>query len=217
MNPDKLFDYLDGKLPPSERAELEERLMADPQLRRELVTAREIHSGMRKSSEVLDEPIPGLEQRGAILGRRVAIAFSVLVFVNVLFGIYAIAFMKTKERARVSTEQNRTELAESLARTAAVALPTPSFDVDEIKFTAPVPEQDKLANKIIAAAKQAGGSGTKGLADQQGVLLFAEIPTARVNDFRDSMKKLGATLPANSTEPKAGEKNILQVRIVSAQ
>src|SRR3989442_1057108 len=82
MNPDKLFDYLDGKLPPSERAELEEQLMADAQLRRELVTAREIHSGMRKSSEVLDEPIPGLEQRGAILGRRVAIAFSVLVFAN---------------------------------------------------------------------------------------------------------------------------------------
>jgi hypothetical protein len=98
-----------------------------------------------------------------------------------------------------------------------VALPTPSLDVDEIKFTAPVAEQDKLANKVIAAAKEVGGSGTKGLADQQGVLLFAEVPTARLNDFRDSMKKLGATVPASPAEPGAGEKAILQVRIVSAQ
>jgi len=217
MNPDKLFDYLEGKLSPSERAELEEHLMSDPQLRRELTVARQIHAEMRDSREILGVAEPILEERGAVLGRRVAIAFAVLVFANVVFGIYAIAFMKQKERARTKTEQNRSELTESLARTAAVALPPPSLDVDEIKFTAPVAEQDRLANKVIAAAKQVGGSGTKGLADQQGVLLFAEVPTARLNDFRDSMKKLGATLPPAPTEPKAGEKAILQVRIVSAQ
>jgi hypothetical protein len=217
MNPDKLFDYLEGKLSPSERAELEERLMSDPQARRELTVARKIHSDMRDSREILGVAEPALEERGAVLGRRFAIAFSVLVFANVLFGIYAVAFMKTKERTRLNTEQNRTELEESLARTAAVALPTPSLDVDEIKFTAPVKEQDKLANKIVAAAKQVGGSGTKGLADQKGVLLFAEVPTARLNDFRESMKKLGATIPEASVEPKAGEKTILQIRIVSPQ
>jgi len=217
MNPDKLFDYLEGKLSPSERAELEEHLMSDPQLRRELTVARQIHAEMRDSREILGVAEPILEERGAVLGRRVAIAFAVLVFANVVFGIYAIAFMKQKERARTKTEQNRSELTESLARTAAVALPPPSLDVDEIKFTAPVAEQDRLANKVIAAAKQVGGSGTKGLADQQGVLLFAEVPTARLNDFRDSMKKLGATLAPAPTEPKAGEKAILQVRIVSAQ
>jgi len=217
MNPDKLFDYLEGKLSPNERAELEEHLMSDPQLRRELTVARQIHAEMRDSREIFGVAEPILEERGAVLGRRVAIAFAVLVFANVVFGIYAIAFMKQKERARTKTEQNRSELTESLARTAAVALPPPSLDVDEIKFTAPVAEQDRLANKVIAAAKQVGGSGTKGLADQQGVLLFAEVPTARLNDFRDSMKKLGATLPPAPTEPKAGEKAILQVRIVSAQ
>ena len=217
MNPDKLFDYLEGKLSPNERAELEEHLMSDPQLRRELTVARQIHAEMRDSREIFGVAEPILEERGAVLGRRVAIAFAVLVFANVVFGIYAIAFMKQKERARTKTEQNRSELAQSLARTAAVALPPPSLDVDEIKFTAPVAEQDRLANKVIAAAKQVGGSGTKGLADQQGVLLFAEVPTARLNDFRDSMKKLGATLPPAPTEPKAGEKAILQVRILSAQ
>jgi hypothetical protein len=217
MNPDKLFDYLEGKLSPSERAELEERLMSDPQARRELTVARQIHSDMRDSREILGVAEPTLEERGAVLGRRFAIAFSVLVFANVLFGIYAIAFMKTKERKRVSTEQNWTELEDNLARAAAVALPTPSLDVDEIKFTAPVKEQDKLTNKVIAAAKELGGSGTKGLADQKGVLLFAEIPTARLSDFRESMKKLGATVPEASVEPKGVEKTILQIRIVSPQ
>jgi anti-sigma factor RsiW len=217
MNPDKLFDYLDGKLPPEERAALEERFMSEPELREELAVARRIHAEMGDSREVVGFAEPTLEQRGAILGRRVAIAFSVLVFANVLFGIYAIAFMKKKDRAQTSIEQNRTELAESLARTAAVALPTPSLDVDEIKFTVSVPEQDKLANKILAAAKQAGGSGTKGLADQQGVLLFAEVPNARLNDFRDAMKRLGATVPPTPAAASTGEKSILQVRIVSGQ
>jgi anti-sigma factor RsiW len=217
MNPDKLFDYLEGKLSPEERAELEKRLMSDPVARRELTVARQIHAEMRDSREILGVAEPTLEERGAVLGRRIAIAFAVLVFANVVFGIYAIAFMKQKEKARVSTEQNRSELTESLARTAAVALPTPSLEVDEIKFTAPVAEQDRLANKVIAAAKQVGGSATKGLADQQGVLLFAEVPTARLNDFRDSMKKFGATLPSSAAAPSAGEKNILQIRIISAQ
>ena len=36
MNPDKLFDYLEGRLPPAERAALEQRLISDRQLQREL-------------------------------------------------------------------------------------------------------------------------------------------------------------------------------------
>jgi hypothetical protein len=220
MSPDKLFDYLDGKLPPEERAALEERFMSEPELRKELAVARQIHAqmGVGDSREVVGfAEETSTSVRGAILAQRIMIAFSILVFANVAFGIYAIFFMKKKELAQVSVEKNRTELAESLARSAAVALPTPSLDIAEIKFTAPVPEQNKLADKIIAAAKQAGGSGTKGLADQNGVLLFAEIPTARANDFRESMKKLGATLPAASVDSPAGEKNILQIRIVSPQ
>jgi hypothetical protein len=191
--------------------------MSDPLLRRELTVARQIHGEMGHSREVVGVADPTLEERGAVLGRRVAIAFAVLVFANVVFGIYAVAFMKKKVRTQLNTEQNRTEFAESLARTAAVALPPPRLDVEEIKFSAPVAEQDKLANKVIAAAKQVGGSGTKGLADQHGVLLFAEVPTARLNEFRESMKRLGATLPAAPVEPKAGDKAILQLRIVSAQ
>ena len=43
MNPDKLFDYLDGKLPDHERKAVEERLMSDPTARREFDVARRIH------------------------------------------------------------------------------------------------------------------------------------------------------------------------------
>ena len=40
MNPDKLFDYLEGRLPAAERAALEQRLISDKQLQRELAVAR---------------------------------------------------------------------------------------------------------------------------------------------------------------------------------
>src|SRR4029077_800122 len=63
MNPDKLFDYLEGKLSPSERAELEERLMSDPQVRRELTVARKIHSDMRDSREILGVAESAVEER----------------------------------------------------------------------------------------------------------------------------------------------------------
>ena len=218
MNPDKLFDYLDGKLSPNERAELEERFMSDPETRRELAVARQIHASMGDSREVVGIADPGpITERGAVLSRRIMIAFLVLVFVNVAFGIYAIFFMKNRQRARERTEQNRTELTQSLSRTAAAALPTPSLEIEEIKFTAPVAEQVSLADNIIDGAGQCGGSGSKGLADEHGILIFAEVPTERLNEFRDLMKKLGGTVPSPPAAPGPGEKTILQVRIISAQ
>jgi hypothetical protein len=48
-------------------------------------------------------------------------------------------------------------------------------------------------------------------------LVFAEIPTARLNEFRDALKKLGASVPALATEPNVAEKTILQVRIATGQ
>ena len=215
MNPDKLFDYLDGKLSPEERAALEERFISEPELRKELAVARQIHSQMGDSMEVVGfaEPMP--EPHGPLLARRIAIVFMVLVFVNVAFGIYAIGFMKKRENARVSTEKNRTELVDSLARAAAVALPTPSLEVEEIKFIAPITKQNELADTVLAKAKEAGGSATKGLADEHGILIFAEVPSRRLDEFREALKKLGGSEPP--PPPSAGEKTILQVRIVSAQ
>jgi anti-sigma factor RsiW len=218
MNPDKLFDYLDGKLSPKERAELEERFMSDPEARRELAVARQIHASIGESREIVGiGDATATSTRGAILAQRILIVFSILVFANVAFGIYAIFFMKNKERTRERTEQNRTELTQSLSDAAATALPTPTLGIEEIAFNAPAAERDALANKVIAAANQSGGSATKGLSNENGILIFAEIPTARLNVFRDALKNLGATIPTSSAEPNAAEKTILQVRIAGGQ
>jgi anti-sigma factor RsiW len=218
MNPDKLFDYLDGKLSPNERAELEERFMSDPEARRELVVARQIHASMGDSREVVGiADVASTSERGAVLARRIMIAFMVLVVTNVAFGLYAIFFMKNKQRVRERTEQNRSELAQSLSQTAAAALPTPTLGIEEITFNAPTTEQTALADKIIAVANQSGGSAAKGLTSENGILIFAEIPTARLIEFREALKKLGATIPASATEPSGGEKTILQVRIAGGQ
>jgi len=69
----------------------------------------------------------------------------------------------------------------------------------------------------VDEAKEVGGSAAKGLADENGVLLFAEIPNPRLNEFRDAMRKLGGTVPTPPAQTASGEKSILQVRIVSAQ
>jgi anti-sigma factor RsiW len=218
MNPDKLFDYLDGKLSPNERAELEERFMSDSEARRELTIARQIHASMGDSREVVGvADATSTSERGAVLARRIMIAFMVLVIVNVTFGIYAIFFMKNKQRARERTEQNRSELAQSLSNAAATALPTPTLGIEEITLNSPATEQTTLADKIIAVANKSGGSATKGLTNENGILIFAEIPTARLNEFRDALKKLGATVPVSATDPNAGEKTILQVRIAGGQ
>ncbi|HJT45207.1 MAG TPA: hypothetical protein VJ721_02950 [Chthoniobacterales bacterium] len=217
MNPDKLFDYLDGKLSAKERAQLEDRFMSDPEARRELAVARQIHANMGDSREVVGFADPtSMEDRGPVLARRIMVVFLILVIMNVGFGIYAIFFMKNRQRARERTEQNRTELAQSLSNAAATALPTPTLGADEITFNAAASERGPLADKVIAAANQVGGSAAKGLSNEKGILIFAEIPTARANEFRDALKKLGATVPAASADTSTGEKSILQVRIASA-
>ena len=219
MNPDKLFDYLDGRLPPDERADLDQRFMSDPEARRELAVARQIHANMSGDSrEVVGVgDVTSASERGAVLARRIMTFFIVLVTANVTFGIYAIFFMKNRQRARERTEENRTKLAQSLSQTAAAALPTPTLGIEEITFNAPTTERDEIANKVIAAASQSGGSATKNLNNENGILIFAEIPTARLNEFRDRLKKLGASVPAAVAEPGASEKTILQVRIAAGQ
>lgn len=215
MNPDKLFDYLDGTLSAGERAQLEDRVLTDAQIRHQLAVAREIHKSMRESREILASIDGPASNRGAVLGRRIIIAFAVLVFANVLFGIYAIAFMENKRHSTVRQEQNRQQLMNNLEKSAAAALPPPSFDVDEIKFLEPVrPQQDYLANKVIAAAEACGGSGAKGLSDAHSTLLFAEIPSSKLNEFRERLSKMGAILPAASTEVPTKPNTIVQVRIV---
>jgi len=217
MNPDKLFDYLDGKLSREECAELEARLASDSYLQRELAIARQIHAGIRDSREVLATfDATSTSPRGAVLGRRVAIAFVALVFLNVLFGIYAIVFMENKRHRRAPNEQNRQQLVQALEKTAASALPTPSLEVDEIKITTPKAERDAVANQIIAVAAECGGSAVKNLSDENGLLLFAEIPAAREGEFRQKLTALGEqpTKSIASTASAASRNRIIQIRLV---
>src|SRR5438093_13392206 len=97
MNPDKLFDYLEGRLPAAERAALEQQLISDRQLQRELAVARQIHAGMRGDSrEVLLPFEPAVTEQGRKMALRVGAAFIILMAVNVGFGLWMIAGREPK-------------------------------------------------------------------------------------------------------------------------
>src|SRR5204863_7568986 len=91
MNPDKLFDYLDGKLPDHERQALEERLMSDASARREFAVARRIHASMRENEsdrpEILSEMSEETAARGRRMARQVGPAFNVLVATHAFLGL----------------------------------------------------------------------------------------------------------------------------------
>ena len=138
MNPDKLFDYLEGKLPAAERAALEQRLISDTQLQRELAVARQIHAGMRGDSrEVLLQPQSDETEQGRKMALRVGAAFIVLMAVNVGIGLWLIARHETKNPNRSLLEtQMREQVAKSLEHAAATFTPAP-LGVGEIM----VPDQ----------------------------------------------------------------------------
>jgi anti-sigma factor RsiW len=215
MSPDKLFDYLDGKLPEEERTKLEEQFVSNPQLRHELEVARRIHGQWNDSREVfaaLDEA--SRPSRGAVIGRRIAILFAALVFLNVLFGLYVIAYLENKRHKAQLNQNSRQEVVQALESTAASAMPTPSLDIGEVRVPAPNAQRDTVVNQIIAAAKQSGGSATKNLSDENGTLIFAEVPTAKENEFRKKLTTLGAqpSTPAPAESP--GKTSIIQIRVV---
>ena len=86
MNPDKLFDYLEGRLAPSERAALEEGLLSDKQLQREFAVARQIHAGMRGDSrEVILPPAADVSEQGRKMAIRIGVAFMILMAVMSLY------------------------------------------------------------------------------------------------------------------------------------
>lgn len=222
MNPDKLFDYLDGNLPASEREEFEKRIAGDPQLQRELTVARKIHRGMGESREVLGvaDEATAVKARGVKIWRRVAFAFFVLVLVNVFIGITFIIGRKPKNDLGPQEAAIRAQLTESLEKTAGVALPAPTI-ADEIKINASASERDAAASKIIAIATQLGGSGTKGLPEASGIVVWVELPGDGERSFREALVPLGAASPAvgSSTEKVAqpNEKKILQIRISGSE
>ena len=219
MNPEKLFDYLEGNLPSAEGAELEEKLATDPQLQRELAIAREMHRRSPRSREVmgesLDLEIPAPES--GKLGRRVATAFILLVVLNVFVGIAFIIGKRNQGESsdlRAKEAAMRKQLEASLQQTAEQAMPPPKLDADEIRLFVSAGDREAISNNVVLLASQCGGAATKALPDETGITVLAEIPTEREAEFRNAIAPLGSTdfswpTPATGTPaPPGGRKNI---------
>ena len=225
MNPEKLFDYLEGNLTAEERAQLEAQLATDPQLQRELAIAREMHRRSRGSREVLGESeemdIPSAPS--SKLGRRLIVAFALLVLVNVLVGIAFIIGNKKSEKPadlRARELAMRQQLTASLQKTAETALPAPTLAADEIHLSAPANEHEALANNVVMLATQCGGSAAKAPPDNAGITVLADIPANREDEFRQAIAPLAQTdfsspTPRRET-PAARERINIYVRITQA-
>ena len=224
MNPEKLFDYLEGNLTAEERAQLEAQLASDPQLQRELDIAREMHRRSRGSREVLGESedlgIPTAPS--GKLGRRLIAVFTLLVLVNVLVGIAFIIGRKKLENPadlRARELAMRQQLMASLQKTAESALPAPTLAAEEIHLSAPASEHEALADNVVMLAIQSGGSAAKAPPDDAGITVLADLPENRAEEFRRAVAPLAQTdfsSPTPRKEPTDRERVNIYVRITQA-
>lgn len=221
MNPDKLFDYLEGRLPSSERAALEKRLMSDEQLRREFAVARQIHAGMRGDSQevVLSAP-PDVSERGRNMAIRIGVAFMVLMLVNVGIGLYFIFRHESNNPNRPLLEaQMREQIAKSIERAAAFTPTVNALGVTEITIPAETGKLDIVADKVVAFVSELGGSATKGVPDAGRLSVLVDLAANRESEFRAavasvSKERPGSTTPATEATPATGEKKSFVVQIV---
>ena len=167
MNPDKLFDYLEGRLSPTERAALEEQLMSDKQLQREFAVARQIHAGMRgDSQEVVLAAPPDVPEQGRKMAIRIGVAFMVLMLVNVGIGLWFIFRHESNNPNRPLLEaQMREQIAKSIERAAALTPAPNALGVTEITIPAETGKLDSVADQVVAIVFRLGGSATKGVPD----------------------------------------------------
>jgi hypothetical protein len=207
MNPDKLFDYLEGRLTSSERAALEERLISDKQLQRELAVARQIHGGMRGDSrEVLLSSQPDVTEQGRKMALRVGVAFIILMAVNVGFGLWLIVRHETRNPNRALLEkQMREQIAKSLEHAAATFTPAP-LGVSEITVPVATGKLDTVADEVVTIASRLGGSATKGLQDRDRLTVLLDVPANREQEFRAAIASItterpGSPSPATEAPP----------------
>jgi hypothetical protein len=224
MNPDKLFDYLEGRLSARERAALEEQLMSDKQLQREFAVARQIHVGMRGDSrEVVLPAPPAVPEQGRKMGIRIGVAFMVLMFVNVGIGLWFIFRHESKNPNRPMLEaQMREQIAKSIERAVALT-PAPNvLGITEITIPAESGKLDVVADRVVAIVSELAGSATKGVPDAGRVSILVDLPANRESEFRGEIAEIsgntpGSTPPATATAPPTGEKKSFVVQIVEKQ
>ncbi len=198
MTPEKFFDYLEGKLPPPEREKLERALIADPELQQQFVAARQIHRSLERPAGE-----SAATTRAGTRGRQLAAAFAVLVVMNVALGLFYIfrSNLPTTEVQKAREDALRHQLQSSLEKSAAAAFTPPTLGLEPISITVPLEKQDEAARAIIAAATQAGGSGTKDLPNDSGVKVFVLVPGSAEVQFRRTLTTLGAPVTAASGAP----------------
>jgi hypothetical protein len=223
MNPDKLFDYLEGRLPAAERATLEDQLISDQQLQRELAVARQIHAGMGDGSrEVFLATEADINKRGRKLALRVGTAFIILMAVNVGAGLWIIARHESKNPNRALLEaQTREQIMKSLERAATTALtPPPSFGVSEITISARPGRLNAAADEVVALTERLGGSATKGLPDENRIGVLVDLPSNRESEFRAAVASVAMTGQGSSASatatPTTAEKKSFVVQILEA-
>jgi hypothetical protein len=200
MNPDKLFDYLEGRLPAAERAALEDQLISDQQLQRELAVARRIHAGMHDGSREIFLTMQTDEiKRGRKMALRVGAAFIILMAVNVAAGLWIIAHHESKNPNRALLEaQTREQIMKSLEHAATTALTPPPFNVSEITISAAQGRLNAVADDVVALAGRLGGSATKGLPDEHRIGVLVDLPSNRESEFRAGIASVGTTGPVAS-------------------
>jgi hypothetical protein len=194
MNPDKLFDYLNGKLPDHERKAVEEQLMTDATARREFDVARRIHASMRENEsdrpEVLDELSEETAARGRRLARQVGLAFIVLVAMNVLLGLVYIAHHESKNPNRqLLDEQARAHLQKSLENAASTLTPPP-LGFGGLQVTTEAGQSGAVADEIVRASQKFLGSATKAALDNGRIDVVVEIPGKTAPDFKNALPLL---------------------------
>ena len=226
MNPDKLFDYLEGRLPAAERAALEQRLISDKQLQRELAVARQIHTGMRGDSrEVVLSTQPDATERGRKMALRVGAVFIILMAINVGVGLWLIARHETRNPNRALLEtQMREQVAKSLEHAAATLTPAP-LGVSEITISAATGKLEAVADEVVRIASRFGGSAAKGIQDQGRLRVLIDLQLNRESGFRAAISSItgepGSVTPATdaaaaTTSPATAEKKSFIVQIVEA-
>jgi hypothetical protein len=228
VNPHKLFDYLEGRLPPKERAALEEQLMSDKPLQHELAVARQIHAGMRGDSREVVLPAPSdISEQGRKMAIRIGVAFMVLMFVNVGIGLWFIFRHESKNPNRPLLEaQMREQIAKSIERAAALTPAPNALGVSEITVPAENGKLDLIADEVVAMVSRFGGSATKGIPDKGRLSILVDLPANQESDFRAAVASIGGRSPGSSAFAKAtadratpatGEKKSFVVQIVEKQ
>ncbi len=202
MNPDKLFDYLDGKLPDHERRALEERLISDASARREFDVARRIHASMSENQidrpEILSEMSEETAARGRRMARQVGLAFIVLVAMNVLLGLVYITHHESKNPNRqLLDDQAREQLRQSLEKTAVTTLTPPPLGVSELRIRTELGQSDAVADGILKAAKKFLGAATKGVPDNGQLQMLVEIPANEAAEFKAALSPLPGVKEVN--------------------